>query len=373
MISTIRLYLVAFSVALLVIGCSAVERPIVMFPLPPETPRIQWLGTYASEDDFEKSGSRVFMENVAGKPPLSGFKGPFGIASDSRGLIYVADSQDANLRVYDLKKKEVNYYSENPYFSRPYGITIDSEDNLYVVDGKMRQVLVFNSEREQLRTIGGPSDFEVPIFVEVDDGRDRVYVTDAKASKVVVFNRIGKKLFEIGPKLTETHLLYNPQGLALDKNGNIFIAEMLSARITVVSPEGKFIRTFGERGDAFFQFEAPKDLAFDSDGNLWVADNRRSQIYTYTPTGELLLATGSGVQGALSFSAPTAITVDAQDRILITDRLNQRFMVWQYRSEAYAAAHPLTPKEKAALEAAARLGKERAERNAIKTPVSGNP
>lgn len=355
MISNSRQFVLVAFVTLLLAGCSATELPIVIYPLPPETPRIQWLGTFGSQDDFTKGGAKVFLEGVAGKPPLATFKSPFGIASDSSGLIYIADPIDSNIRVYDLARKDVNYYSKENYFAQPLGLAVDSADNLYVVDGKLKKVFVFNAARQPIRAIGGPEEMQIPSFVKVDDQRDRVYVSDSKQSKILVYSRAGEKLFEIGPKLTETHHLYNPQGLAIDKDGNLFIAEMLKARITAVTPAGEFLRTFGVRGDAFYQFEAPKDLAFDSDGNLWVADNRRSQIYTYTPTGELLLATGSSSRtdtGALAFSSPTAISVDAKDRVLITDRVNRRFMVWQYRNAAYNAAHPLTAAEKAALDAA---------------------
>lgn len=354
---SLRLQKILFNslAALFLTGCAGTDLPIVIYPLPPETPRVQWLGTYASQDNFPKSGMDNFLEGLTGKPPLALFISPFGIAADSKGLIYVADALDRNLRVYDLEKKEVNYYSKEPLFANPYGVAIDAADNLYVVDGKKKSVFVFNSERQPLRSFGGPADFTGPTFIAVDDVRDRVYVSDSLGSKIVVFSRAGEKLSEIGPKLGEKESLYNPQGMAIDKDGNLFIAEMLRARISVVSPSGEFLRSFGQRGDALYEFEAPKDIAFDSDGNLWVADSRRSQIYTYTPTGELLLVTGSrpgGEVGALGFTSPTAITVDARDRVLITDRLQRRFMAWQYRSSAYSAKHPLSAEEQAALEAA---------------------
>lgn len=362
--------LLATFAALLLAGCAATELPFVVYPLPPDTPRVQWLGTYASQDDFTKSGFQVFWEGVGGKPQLATFKSPFGIVADSRGLIYVADPLAGSLLVYDLEKKEVNNYSDRSYFSQPFGVAVDGADNLYVVDGKKKHVLVFNAERQFLSVIGGPADFKGPAFVKVDDVRDRVYVSDALGNKIVVFSREGKKLFEIGPKITETDSLYNPQGMAIDKDGNLFVAEMLRARISVLSPAGELLRSFGVRGDAAYEFEAPKDLAFDSDGNLWVADNRRTEIYTYTPAGELLLATGSGSRlntGPLSFSSPTSISIDAQDRVLVTDRLNRRFMVWQYRSAAYAAAHPLAAEELAALE------KMRQQREEQRMPSSSKP
>jgi DNA-binding beta-propeller fold protein YncE len=354
-----RLSLFTLLAALLLAGCAATEKPIVIFPLPPEIPRIEWLGTYASQNDFPKSGLEVFFEAITGTPPADGFKSPFGVAVDRRGVIYVADPLDHNIRVYDLEQKTAVYYTKIPQFSKPAGLAFDAEGNLYVVDNGKQIVLVFNAAHQPLRTIGGPQDFRGPTFIKIDDARDRVYVSDSLESKIVVFNRAGVKLSEIGPKLSATENLFNPQGMAIDKEGKLFIAEMLNARVVVVSPEGQLLRTFGTRGDAAYNFEAPKDLAFDSDGNLWVVDNRRPQIYTYTPEGALLLATGGDSRSEdspLAFASPTAITIDANDNIYVTDRLNKRFAIWHYRSVAYNAAHPLTAAEQAALAAARAAG-----------------
>lgn len=349
-----RLYLCLAAAALLLSGCAATEFPFIVFPLPPEKPRLQWLGTFANEKDLPKTGMQNFMESIGGTSPESPFKSPFGIASDSSGLIYVADALDGNLRVYDLKNKKVDYYTKKPVFELPFGLDVDRADNLYVVDGKKKMVLVFNAKREPLRTIGSPADFKGPVFVEVDDDRDRVYVSDALADKIIVYNRAGVKVQEIGPGLGETEYLHNPQGMAIDKDGNLYVAEMLRSRISILSPSGEFVRAFGSRGDSLFNFEAPKDIDIDSDGNLWVADARRPQFYAYNKEGQLLLAVGAASrldQSAIALSSAVSISVDGRDRVLITDRINQRFIAWQYRSSAYEAAHPLTPAEQAALDA----------------------
>lgn len=348
-----RLYLCLAAAGLLLSGCAATEFPFIVFPLPPEKPRLQWLGTFANENDFPKSGMQNFMAGLTGSSAESFFKSPYGITSDSSGQIYVADSLDQNLRVYDLKNKKVEYYTKNPVFWQPLGLDVDRADNLYVVDGKKRMVLVFNAKREPLHTIGSPADFKIPVFVEVDDVRDRVYVSDPLADKIVVFTRAGEKVQEIGPDLGETEYLHNPQGMAIDKDGNLYVAEMLHSRISILSPSGEFVRAFGERGDAAYQFEAPKDVDIDSDGNLWVADARRPQFYAYSKEGELLLAVGSASrldQSAIALSSAVSVSVDGRDRVLITDRINQRFSAWQYRSSAYEAVHPLTSAEQAVLD-----------------------
>lgn len=360
----------AIVLALFASGCSAPQqKQRVLWPLPPETPRIEWLGTYGSEDDFPKSGVQKFNEQLAGKPEFAVFKSPFGIAGDGHGIVYISDSSDHNLRVYDLNNYTVNYFSKEPLFDRPAGLDIDSAGNLYVVDNGRRLVNVFDRDRRPLRSFG-LSDLQAPAYIHIDEERDRVYVSDPRVNKIVVYNLAGVKQKEIGPQLAPDVAFGSPQGMATDKDGNLYVAEMLSSRISVLDVNGLYQRSFGERGDAFYQFEAPKDIAFDSDGNLWVIDNRRPMIYTYSPKGELLLTTGTAARSyePLGFVAPTAIHIAANDTIYVSDRMNRRFSTWRYLHEGYFVENPLTPAEKAALEKTATDAQKRAPAPAPNAP-----
>lgn len=345
--------------ALLVTGCSPPPRQRVLWPVFPETPRIEWLGTYASQNDFPRTGWKIFFEGIAGKPEPSLFKSPNGIVSDSKGIIYVADSLDGNLRVYDMAARTVEYYSKETIFSRPAGLAIDAADNLYVVDTDLAVVLIFDKERRPLRTIGTPEELQAPVDITIDAARARIYISDPRANRIVIYDRFGKKAGEIGPPPASEKqglVFSSPQGMAIDKAGNLYVAELLGARISVFDAQGNYLRSFGERGDALYNFEAPKDLAFDSDGNLWVIDIRRTQIYTYAPDGTLLLATGSSgpSRDPLGFSTPTAIFISADDTIYVTDWLNRRFSVWRYFSHRYLQEHPFSAEEQASLPEAGR-------------------
>jgi sugar lactone lactonase YvrE len=290
-------------------------------------------------------------EQIAGKPEHAVFKSPFGIAGAGDGIVYISDSNDKNLRVYDLNNYTVNYFSKEPIFDRPAGLDIDSAGNLYVVDNGRRLVSVFDRDRRPLRSFGS-TDLQAPAYIHIDEERDRIYVSDPRVNKIMVYNLAGVKQKEIGPQLTADLGFGSPQGMTTDKDGNLYVAEMLSSRISVFDVNGLYQRSFGERGDAFYQFEAPKDIAFDSDDNLWVIDNRRPMIYTYSPEGTLLLTTGTSARSdaPLGFVAPTAIHIAPNNAIYVSDRMNRRFSAWRYLHANYFEEHPLTPVEKAALE-----------------------
>jgi DNA-binding beta-propeller fold protein YncE len=340
-----RIIFLLLGLVTLLAACAPPPRPRVLWPVYPATPRIEWLGTFASQDDFPKVSGQNFSEFILGRTEPQTFKSPYGIVSDSQGRIYIADALAANLRVYDLTARTIEYYSEEPAFSRPAGLAIDAADNLYVVDSDMAAVLVFDKNRQPIRSIGVAKELQAPAYIAIDSARARIYVSDPRASKIVIYDRFGKKAGEIGAG--SGYAFSSPQGMAIDKAGQLYVAELLGARISVFDAEGNHLRSFGERGDAHYQFEAPKDLAFDSDGNLWVLDARRAQIYTYTPEGVLLLVTGTSEPSShpLGFSTPTAIHISPDDKIYVTDRLNRRFSLWHYLSERYLREHPFSAEE----------------------------
>jgi len=363
---TQRRILLLFLFVTFLAACAPPPRQRVLWPVFPATPRIEWLGTFASQDDFPKVAGQNFSEFILGRTEPKTFKSPYGIVSDSQGRIYIADALDANLRVYDLTARTIEYYSEDPIFSRPAGLAIDAADNLYVVDSDMAAVLVFDKNRQPLRSIGVAKELQSPAYIAIDANRARIYVSDPRANKIVIYDRFGKKAGEIGA--SSGYFFSSPQGLAIDTSGQLYVAELLGAKISVFDAAGNYLRSFGERGDAHYQFEAPKDLAFDSDGNLWVLDARRAQIYTYTPQGVLLLVTGTDGPSThpLGFSTPTAIYISPADKIYVTDRLNRRFSMWHYFSERYLAEHPFSSEEQKYLqEVGSRVGEEAAE---VKSP-----
>ena len=114
--------------------------------------------------------------------------------------------------------------------------------------------------------------------------------------------------------------LDNPEGLALDAEGNVYVAEYSNERISVFSPNGTFLRAFGRDVGGpgvdtcttschagAFEFPAssvagalsnPVDVAFDAAGRLFVSDSQNSRIDVYTPDGGFRYAFGKEVSPA---------------------------------------------------------------------------
>lgn len=328
----------SFLLLLLAGGCTVPQRPIAVWPPPPDEPRLLWVNTVYSEDDFDKTGFQVFTEKLLGKPDLNFFKKPVSVASDGKGTMYVADLDLQNVRVYDFNKREQNILTKSP-FRVVIGVAVDAAGRLYVVDAGMRTVNVFNPDRSPAGSFTHP-DFKKPGYVAVNDALGRIYVTDTLAHKVFAFDRSGNLLFTFGRGGDREGALHGPQGIAVAPSGEVAVADTLNARVQIFDADGNFVRAFGERGDQPGQFEFPSGVAFDSEGHLYVADARKAALLVYSLDGTLLMLVGGerSAETSVALSHPAGIAIDAQDRLFITDRLNLCVVIWQYLSERSKAA-----------------------------------
>jgi DNA-binding beta-propeller fold protein YncE len=130
---------------------------------------------------------------------------PSGLAVDSDGNLYVCDTLNDRIEVFDADGKFLSTYGKNGdgpgYFARPKGIAIDSDGHIWVADGMQDRVQVFNKEWQLLIVFGGhgmmPGQFQGLVSIMADNNNriftseiypGRVqqfrYVTDAEADKL---------------------------------------------------------------------------------------------------------------------------------------------------------------------------------------------
>lgn len=338
--SLIRLFLFAV-VGFFLGGCAKPVSERILWPMPPNEPRLEWLGVYRNESSFP---NQTFMSKVVGGDTSSVFQRAMGVASNGKGQVYVADILAGKVKIFDFNAGSVGDLGQGSVFQSPIGLAVDGDGRIYVADGRRKAVLVYSAAHQPLYSIGGGDLFSKPAFVAVNDRLGRIYVTDSQAHKVVVFNKEGRHLFTFGKHGFEEGDLYAPQGIAIDDQNRVFVADMFHFKIQVFDAEGKFLYAFGSQGTAPGDFELPKGLAFDSEGHLYVTDARKSAMLIFSAEGEFLLSTGLGkTEHAMGYVMPSGITIDSRDRIYITDQMLNRITEWQYLSPRYLQERPIAP------------------------------
>ena len=210
---------------------------------------------------------------------------PAGVAADAEDNIYIADSEAGMVLVYNQYGQFVRYignsYGENMY-ERPTGIAIDRKaGRLYLADTPRNLVFILDLQGNILKRAGtdrhgkGSGEFVSPTQIAVSD--HGIVVLDAKGLRIQVLdfdgNRIGYFRVVVG--------VDGENGLALDRDGNIYVSDVAKSIISVYKPDGTPMGTFGQSGSRIGEFLAPRGLWVDASNRIYVADtvNARVQVF----------------------------------------------------------------------------------------------
>jgi uncharacterized protein YjiK len=175
------------------------------------------------------------------------------------------------------------------------------------------------------------------------DAQNHVVREVSKAGTITTVAGTGVEGFSGDNGAATSAQLDTPTGVAVDKNGNIFIADSHNNRIREVS--GGTITTVVGTGSAGFGGDngaataaalwLPSAVAVDASGSLYIADTNNQRIRkvtgatisTIAGNGEELYAGDGGAGTAASLDSPTGVAVDASGKVYIADRHNQRVRV----------------------------------------------
>ena len=288
------------------------------------------------------------------------FNFPQGVAVDSTGNVYVADAN--NQRIRRITPTGVvttfagsgtatfgNGTGAGASFNYPNGVALDSSGTVYIADtlnNRIRKITpagVVSTFAGQ--GTGGFQDgtgtnayFNFPIGIVVDsagtvyvgeNGNHRIRkITPAGVVTTLAGSGIGAGYAGTFANGTGTNASFsNPRGVAVDTSGTVYVSDMQNNRIRKITPGG-VVTTFAGQETGGFQdgtgtnamFYAPIGMVMDSVGNMYVGDSVNNRIRKITPLGVVTTLAGSATYS--SFYQPAGTAVDSGGIVYVADGLN---------------------------------------------------
>lgn len=333
----------------------------IVWPNPPAVARIRFTQLFtgqkidwAAYDNKKKPPKQKWMDRLAGTKPATDIdldKLPFqlirtyGVAVDSAGRIYAADQGVDAIFIFNPETQDVQMI-RNGHEARLgmiNGLAIDDNDRLFVTDDKTHQVLVLNANHQPEAAFG--ADVLVsPAGIAIDAENRLLYVVDTQSDVVDVFDADTFKLLRKIGTPGKKHTLISqgnfalPVGVAVDKEGNVYVADTLNCRIQIFDADGGFLSEFGKNGDGPGQFERPKGIAVDADGHIWVVDAAQDRVKVFNREGQLLIYFGEHGNFPGQFAAAYGIAIDKHNRVITSEQFPGRVQVFRYVTDAEAEA-----------------------------------
>jgi DNA-binding beta-propeller fold protein YncE len=270
--------------------------------------------------------------------------GPYGIAVDSKGMVYVADQRVGAVFVFNTQTRDVELIRNGfeAHFGWINGVAVDDDDRLFVSDGKMHKVLIFNAKHELENQI--TTGLVDPVGLAIDTENRFLYVVDTQQDQVIVYDADTLKLLRRIGTGGKNHFLTSPgdfaapQGIAVDSDNNVYVTDTLNNRVEIFDADGNFITEFGKHGDGPGYFARPKGIAVDGDGHIWVADEMQDRLQVFNRDGQLLTYIGMG-HGEMpgQFKSLIGVAIDKNNHVYTTEQEPGRLQVFRYVTDTEAA------------------------------------
>ncbi len=309
------------------------------------------------------------VNSAEGSGSAAQFYSPRGVAVDSAGNVYVADSSNNTIRKVTAAGAVTTFAGmagvqgrsdgtgSAARFLDPYGVAVDGSGNIFVADTSNNTIRKITSAgvvttfagtagtQGSVNGTGTAAQFREPRGVAVD-GSGNVYVADYGNHVVrkitaagVVTTLAGSAGVQGSTDGTGSAALFRGLlGVAVDSAGNVYVADTSNRTIRKITAAGVVTTLAGAAGSSgsndgsgtAARFSEPRGLAVDAAGTIYVADYGAHTIRKVTAAGVVTTIAGTAlIPGstdaagtAARFYYPSGVTVDSAGNVYVADTSN---------------------------------------------------
>ncbi len=230
------------------------------------------------------------------------FNEPWDVAVSPDGRrVYVADTWNHRVQVFTAEGAFLTQWghpgfgqTSDPYgYWGPRGIAVDALGRVYVVDTGNKRVLVYDENGAHLTSFGSggalAGQFNEPVGIAID-AAGQIYIADTWNQRIQIFVPgldpqapafYAAALWDFSGWYGQS--LDNKPYLAVDAQGNVYVTDPDAGRVLQFDAEGSFVRAWGEEWPGGGRIGVASGVAVDSQGRVWVADARNNLILRFSP------------------------------------------------------------------------------------------
>jgi streptogramin lyase len=231
--------------------------------------------------------------------------GPMGVAVDSSGHVFVADT--GNNRIVKMDADGANQSTIGSGFSTPMSVTVDSSGHVFVADTGNNRIVKMDADGSNQSTFA--TGFSDPKGVAVNSS-GLVFVADTGNGRIIKVDADGANQSTIGSGFSY------PRTLALDAASHVFVADTANRRIMRMDADGSNL-------GLVTSVTPPTGIAVDSSGDVYVSENNDDIVLKCHDNGDGWDTSPMGT----GFNGPSSLAVDAYGKVYVADQGNKRIEV----------------------------------------------
>jgi sugar lactone lactonase YvrE len=179
-------------------------------------------------------------------------------------------------------------------------------------------------------TLQQPWYFYEPDGIAIDS-KGYVYIADRLQHNILKFTLNGEFVTKWKAQPSDEDFSHSPGAVAVDPSGDIVVLDFYYGMVLRFDSNGHYLAKWGNAGSGNGQFNKPWGIAVDRQGYIYVADSGNHRVQKFSASGHFITKWGSFGTGLSQFNEPRGIGIDRRGNILVADSRNhriQKFTEW---------------------------------------------